>query len=889
MTTISTILSLPFRKSNHISLSTTIRQYINTKYDQHPDMFRQDLETIDALRRHAINVRDPHPSGIKELQTYAGQLIWIGGKFPIDIGAEFTWYPALGYNTERPMVRNNLKFELMNVLYNLAALYSQLAVAQTNSGAEGVKKAVPYFNLAAGVLSHMQKEVLPELRMSDPPEDMDEHTLEALTQLLLAQSQECFWKKAVMDGTYKDAIIARLAARVSDLYNSAGDAAMKSEAISSAWIHHMSAKHHHFAGAAQYRAACDCLEKKRYGEEVARLTDAVQCVNEGLKEARGGYLSKTVLDDLNGLKRKVEEDLKRAEKDNDLIYMDPVPPKPELKLLDRADMAKITVPPQIANPFDYFGDQAEFGPALFSKLVPFAVHAAITIYEQRRDRLVNQNIIQNLEDLTERLHTMLSSINLPGSLQALEKPLGLPPSLVQHAEEIRQADAIGRIQRAFSDIDKLRSADIAVFDEGKSMLAAEEEEDNRRRGKYGTDRWARPDSRSDPRGAQLWAQVAEIDGYFASSISSDEVVRDKFGQTQDLLGLLSASDRVLMDYVPSSRRMDIAEPLKPVIGRLRGAYNDVLRLESRRRKKVEALRDKCRNDDIKPEILKEAARLERTYPTTAIAPAHFEDFFERRLDKLYEPELEAVEKEDAEQERMMTEVERVNREFESQRKSSIGGNREREQALQRLDNAYYKYKEIVSHLDVGRKFYNDLSKVVGQNFRDPVKTWVSERRMDAKSLEEYVANSIEEVNSTNSLSRELSMPPLGSLSMNRTPVASPPVSSYQADQQQHANSYFGSNPVSSPNAHAQRQHQQIHSPPAEAHVQSWAGSTVEPQQPQPVPPASNMWTPDMGIRFGGSTGGPGTAQAGTNQHANPQGSRQPPGGTWDPNSGIRFS
>ncbi|KAF3349522.1 BRO1-like domain-containing protein [Verticillium dahliae] len=864
---ISNILSLPFRKSNHISLSAAIRQYINTKYDQHPDMFRQDLETIDSLRRNAVNVRDPHPSGIKELQTYAGQLMWIGGKFPIDIGAEFTWYPALGYNTERPVVRNNLKYELLNILYNLAALYSQLAVAQTNSGPEGVKKAVPYFNLAAGVLSYMQKEVLPELRMSDPPEDMDTHTLEALIQLLLAQSQECFWKKAVMDGTYKDAIIARLAARVSDLYSTAGDAAMKSEAISSSWIHHMSAKHHHFAGAAQYRAACDCLEKKKYGEEVARLTDAVQCVNEGLKEARGGYVSKTIIEDLNGLKRKVEEDLKRAEKDNDLIYMDPVPPKPELKLLDRADMAKMTVPPQVANPFDYFGDQAEFGPALFSKLVPFAVHAAITIYEQRRDRLVNQNIIQNLEDLTERLHTMLSSINLPGSLQALEKPLGLPPSLVQHAEEIRQADAIGRIQRAFSDIDKLRSADIAVFDEGKSMLAAEEEEDARRRAKFGTDRWTRPDSRSDPRGAQLWAQVAEIDGYFASSTSSDEVVRDKFGQTQDLLELLSASDRVLMDHVPSSRRMDIAEPLKPVIGRLRGAYNDVLRLESRRRKKVEALRDKCRNDDIKPEILKEAARLERTYPTTAIAPAHFEDFFERRLDKLYEPELEAVEKEDAEQERMMTEIERVNREFESQRKSSIGGNREREQALQRLDNAYYKYKEIVNHLDVGRKFYNDLSKVVGQNFRDPVKVWVSERRIDAKSLEE-----------------ELSMPPLGSLSMNRTPVASPPVSSYQAEQQQHANSYFGSNAGPAANTHAQRPHQQVHSPPAEAHVQSWAGSTVEPQQPHPVPPVSNMWTPDMGIRFGGPAGGHGAAAPAPN----PPGPRQASGGTWDPNSGIRF-
>jgi programmed cell death 6-interacting protein len=48
-------------------------------------MFQHDLETIDALRRDAVNVREPHLSGIKKLQVYAGQLAWIGGKFPIDV------------------------------------------------------------------------------------------------------------------------------------------------------------------------------------------------------------------------------------------------------------------------------------------------------------------------------------------------------------------------------------------------------------------------------------------------------------------------------------------------------------------------------------------------------------------------------------------------------------------------------------------------------------------------------------------------------------------------------------------------------------------------------------------------------------------------------------
>lgn len=402
-------------------------------------------------------------------------------------------------------------------------------------------------------------------------------------------------------------------------------------------------------------------------------------------------------------------------------------------------MAVARIPPQVSNSYEYLGDHAEFGPALFTKLVPFAVHVAVSIYEERRDRLVNNNIIAELETLTDKLHTILSSLNLPGSLQALEKPLGLPGTLVQHAEEIRQADALNRVQRGFADVDKLRASDRAVFEEGKALLAAEEEEDNRLRRKHGTQRWARPESRADPSpngGARLWNHAAEVEGYFASSTSSDAVVRDKFATVQDILAILAGPDRGIMDYVPSSRRTEIPETLKPALGRLRSTYNDVLRLESRRRKRAEALREKARSDDIKGDILGEAARLERTYPTTAIVPAHFEDFFERRLDDMYEPDMEALEKEAADQEKALTEVQRANREFEAQKKNTGGkGTREREAALQRLDDAYYKYKEIVNNLEVGRKFYNDLSTIVS-HFRDQAKEWVNERRKDALSLEE---------------------------------------------------------------------------------------------------------------------------------------------------------
>lgn len=50
--------------------------------------------------------------------------------------------------------------------------------------------------------------------------------LESLRDAMLAQAMECFWQKGVVDHL-KDATIAKLAMRVSELYGSSLDAAAK--------------------------------------------------------------------------------------------------------------------------------------------------------------------------------------------------------------------------------------------------------------------------------------------------------------------------------------------------------------------------------------------------------------------------------------------------------------------------------------------------------------------------------------------------------------------------------------------------------------------------------------------------------------------------------------
>ncbi|QSS63780.1 pH-response regulator protein palA/RIM20 [Histoplasma capsulatum] len=588
----SNILLIPLRRSHPISLSTAMKQYISNKYDQRPEMFAEDLLIIDRLRMDAINVQEPHISGISRLVTYAAQLKWLGGKFPIDVGVEFSWYPALGFNTSRPISQNNLRFELANILFNLAALYSQLAASLNSTNPDNLKTACKYLCNAAGVLVHLRTDILPDLR-SSRPEDMDEMTLRSLEELLLAQAQECFWQKAVKDGL-KDASIARLAAKVSDLYAEAGDCGVKSDAISTEWIHHMTAKHHHFAAAAQYRQSRDCLEKQKYGEEVARLRDSVACVNEALKESK--WISRVVLGDLNGLKARVTEDLKRAERDNDKIYLIPVPPKSELKLLDRANMATAKAPVEVTDALSMIGEGLPLGKPLFAKLVPYAVHVAASIYVERRDRLVQQEIVGGVEEMTAHLKELLQSLNLPGSLQALEKPLGLPPSLLSHAEEIRQQDGFNRLRLSLKDTAKLKANDKAIFTEGVELLMAERDEDDRARARYGTDRWTREPS--EVAGKKLYTQAEEIQGYLASAENSDKLVEEKLRDTEKVLRVLTGTNRDIEAFVPSSRKANMTEAVEREAGRLRGCLNEVGRLESRRRRRIEALREKARGDSL---------------------------------------------------------------------------------------------------------------------------------------------------------------------------------------------------------------------------------------------------------------------------------------------------
>ena len=607
----------------------------------------------------------------------------------------------------------------------------------------------------------------------------------------------------------------------------------------------MNAKHHHFAAAAQYRAACDCLEKRKYGEEVARLRDSLTCVNEALKEAR--YVNKAVQADLNGLKNKVSEDLKRAEKDNDMIYLIPVPPKSELKVLDRAGMVAAKVPKEVESPMDMLGQHGELGRPLFAKLVPYSVHVAASIYSDRRDRLVNEKIIQELQALDGRIHELMQSLGLPGSLQALEKPLGLPPAVASHAEEIRQQNGVQRLHDAMADTDKLKTNDFQTYQEGVDILRSEAAEDEAARRKYGTERWGRPASHEAA--TKLYTQVTEIEGYLKQAGNSDKLVQRKMKESEGLIRLLGGTDRDLEDYVPSSRRANMTAKVEREANNLRGILNDVNRQQSRRKRKIDSLRAKAKADDVHHDLLQEAARLEREFPMQTIEAVQFEDFFERRL-KMYASDQEDVSTERTAQEDLSSRLQQSNEAFTTARRGD-SSTKEREQALQRLDGAYLTYKEIIANLDTGRKFYNDLARIVTR-FRDECRAFAQQRRGEAVRFEADVATSMARMSlqsadsSAAGLKRQQQQQHQSHQLQQQQQLQSQQHHQHQS-QHQHQSSNNGNHQQTRPDPRINAAEPLVAPTPTRNNM---GPPAVAAAAAAASPQAAGVWTPEMGIKFG---------------------------------------
>ncbi|EIW68315.1 hypothetical protein TREMEDRAFT_63488 [Tremella mesenterica DSM 1558] len=738
----SNFLPIPTKRAEPLpAFSGHILTYISHHFrDAHPEAFRKDVDVLATMRRELVEPKaEAHPEMTKGLMRYYAQLSFLATKFPSDIGLSFAYHlpfpPIFSLTAESTVSLPSLTYERASVLFNVAALYSIMAASERRAEVEGIRRALGYLSAAAGIFHHLIQSILPILRteIGSPHAagyDMTESFLTTLREFLLAEAQECFWQQAVLQGTYKNSLIGKLSMKVSEYYGSALSAANAVEYPSAAyfpvgWLSHITVKQMHFEAAAQYRLSQDDLESRRYGHEITRLRIAEGLAKKGLEASKKG-VADAVLSDLKNLSAAVKSNLERADRDNNLIYNDPIPPANQLPALKGTSMVKLSTPPEVSDPVAWLMNNNAGMPPLFSGLVPYGVHLALSIYDDRKDTVV-RDLDGKREELDGLAASTLQSLNLPGSIEALERPIGLPPSLMKKAEEVEAAGGTDKIRSLLGEVSRLAKTNAKLLSEAMDILDQEATENEH----LLTSQPHLISSRQPSHEAnqRLIGMADQYEKTLKQAAVSDATVVSKWEEFSEVIEVLAGGEEELRSYIPSTARSS-SSSLPTSVRPLRASLEELDDRMSNRARIVAEAKHIASGDDVRAAVLTEATRLAHG-GSGDVKTEWFEDIFERNLGK-YDKFKDEMEKEAAFQEALLGRIREQNEAFLAERKQDPMI-KDRERALQEIDGAYWKWREIVDNAQEGIKFYNSLSDML-HAFKGSCGQFLNSRRADVGAI-----------------------------------------------------------------------------------------------------------------------------------------------------------
>lgn len=160
------------------------------------------------------------------------------------------------------MCQQNLLLEKASILFNMAALFSQIGTRSDRQTIVGLDEAVSSFQKVAGVLN-----LLKETYTHTPSYDMSPAMLSTLIRMMLAQSQECLFEKTALPGIRNQFLpllrMAQEAAKVSDVYDQVHQSMIQSpvkDNVPSFWSTNAQVKTHHYRSMAHYFVASALLD-----------------------------------------------------------------------------------------------------------------------------------------------------------------------------------------------------------------------------------------------------------------------------------------------------------------------------------------------------------------------------------------------------------------------------------------------------------------------------------------------------------------------------------------------------------------------------------------------------------------------------------------------------
>lgn len=727
------LLYIPYRETDIIDLGNELRNIIKKEYFQPSSNFDRDLRAIRNLRNNISNLKNEQVNNNDEAVCiqYYHQLSNVIKKFP-DECVEFSWYGTLGYGRSGPTRSRSLIIEQLNILYQLGSYFSQAALMESRYSDEGLKKSCSYLQDAAGCFDSMilqiQKENEKETGMVRISRDLQPETLQFLKSLMIAQAQETIWQKSLASGM-KDSVIARLSIQTSEYYSTAAKYGNSSEFIKLEWINHVIVKQFHFKAAAHYRVSILNHEGFKYGEQVANLQLALSSCNSALKKKK--YVNDFVIEDLQGLTETIKSTLRVAEKDNDLVYLKPVPKENDLPPIPGASLVKPILPPAV--------DSSDDSSILFKELLPYLIVQVGQAYRERQDSFIRDLFIDPIQSLNKMMYKFITERNLPASIDTIQKPENLPESIIQHSQEIISYGGTKLIEDSLNEITKLTLESRHILEGCQERLKIEADEDDIMRERQGSQRWARP--KSSEASSEFINKISKMEQYLDQAKEGDQFIISQYHEIEPYLQLYCGGYKELIQFIPNSTYVKLDTKINEIIIKLRELINEFSRIENQRKQFLTRIEIKARNNNILPSIIDSFKKKQRKlYEENAtIDERSFEDVYEKHI-TMFNSDLRFLEDLKHAQIALEGNIDDLNQEFESEYQHTNNESQcKRQEVLQTLENVYTKYLELISNLNEGSKFYSDFI-IKSNSVLKECDEYVYHRRVEGRELELFLNN-----------------------------------------------------------------------------------------------------------------------------------------------------
>ncbi|KAJ1978699.1 pH-response regulator protein palA/rim20 [Dimargaris verticillata] len=704
------LLAVPLLTTTHQTpISQPLRHCIDHVFGEPVKLYARDLAKLDELRLAALDL--PVNLTLTHLENqlrYYAQLATVCTKFPDDLQPMPTWH-GTDLGSTVPVLPSGLRCEQACLLFNVAASYSHLALAENRVTAAGLRDACGYFQRAAGIFQHLAEHYCPRLTGQFPSE-LTPSVLNSLCALMLAQAQECCWQKAVSD-CKSNSLVAKLARQVSLYYEQASNSIQQRLAtdhhLPKAWQCQLALKRTHFDAAAHYRQSKHCLSLNRCGEEIGRLRQAQQAVH-AVQSAwssaiQGSGLSRVwdtvchTLQDLQSLQRSILLNLQRAEKDNSFVYRATVPEAAALSPIPAASMVNAHVPSQVTQPPSLLSPTTN--PPLLAGLLPFAIHQGVALYHDRKSQRIKETIVAPLQDLVTQLQTSVRAMGWADFIPPLVASGQLPMLIERGSQEIKACGGCNRLEQLQKTLCDQAQACVAT------LAAIERTRPTSNTSVIETV----PGSSCSPAVPNPWrTAIQTYQSCLHQAQVHDQGLAKTFNNWRPFISLLEGARNQLMAAIPVVIVSSLGLTEQAILNGLRQVLQEADHWCDQLHQVQSEADQLSRQDDIGSFLTQTYQRQTSEHPNLAwrITPAAFEETLTEQLAK-YQPFQQRVQQAHQELAQWQQQLTAHHRQYQQlcQTNPLI---HQRTKAFGNLSTAIQRYKELLRRAQQGVQFYESV-------------------------------------------------------------------------------------------------------------------------------------------------------------------------------------